>query len=49
LWRTDVTPAGVERLRASRPTLEIVLGDEEAEAGKATSGAAKGTTAPAPR
>jgi uncharacterized membrane protein len=49
LWRTDVTPAGVERLRASRPTLQIVLGDEEAEAGKATSGAAKAATGPAPR
>ena len=30
LWQTAVTPAGVERLRASRPKLEIVLGDDEA-------------------
>ena len=32
LWQTDVTPAGVERLRAARPTLEIVLGDDDVEA-----------------
>jgi len=47
LWQTDVTPAGVERLRASKPTLEIVLGDEEAGAGKA--GAANAPAGVAPR
>ena len=48
LWQTGVTPAGVERLRASRPKLEIVLGDDEvggedasAGSGKAPAGAAK--------
>jgi hypothetical protein len=29
-----VTPAGVERLRAAAPKLEIVLGDEEPAAGE---------------
>jgi uncharacterized membrane protein len=34
LWQTAVTPAGVERLRAAAPKLEIVLGDDEAPAGQ---------------
>ena len=47
LWQTAVTPAGVERLRAARPTLEIVLGDDDAEGGntKATAGAGKAVRA----
>jgi len=44
-----VTPAGVERLRAARPTLEIVLGDDDTEGGKtkATAGAGKAAAAAA--
>jgi len=28
LWQTAVTPAGVEKIKATAPKLEIVLGDE---------------------
>ena len=34
LWETAVTAAGVERLRAAAPKLEIVLGDEGVPAGR---------------
>ena len=50
LWQTGVTPAGVERLRASAPRLEIVLGDDEvggedvAGPGSAPGGAANAAT-----
>jgi uncharacterized membrane protein len=40
LWQTAVTPVGVESLRAARPTLEIVLGDDEPGTDTATAAAA---------
>jgi uncharacterized membrane protein len=58
LWQTGVTPAGVERLRASKPKLEIVLGDDEAQgeganakagSGKAADGAANAPGGAPPR